>query len=49
MNRIGALIRRDKGNMVSLHHMRTQQEGGRLQTIKGVHISQHLGLGLPSL
>lgn len=55
MNGISALVRRDTAERLSLslHHGRTQQEGGHLQVRKRTfirnQISQHLDLRIPSL
>lgn len=53
MNIIRALMRRDAREMITLSHMRTQQEDSHLQTKKKAltrhQISQHLDLRLPSL
>lgn len=52
MNEIVNLIRRVTREMISLLHVRLQQEGGHLQTRKRMlirnQISQHLDHGLPS-
>ena len=52
MKRISALVR-DKAEMVSLHPVRTQQEGDPQQTRKGAFFGHqifcHLHLGFPGL